>query len=157
MYCLVSFMMITFLMGGGSMLVAGIRQFVRRRWVVQRMETAVGTILRVHQERRCDLDNGSNSSRDVTILNFPVIQFRLPNGHDVQFRSEVGDTGRISQFRSGMQLPVLYDPQGEEAPLIKSWSGVYLASLMYVIAGTAFIGGATMVWVAFGHRILALQ
>jgi hypothetical protein len=120
------------------------------------METAIGTILRVHQERRRNLDNGSSTSQsDVTVLNFPSIQFRLPNGQEVQFRSEVGDTGRTSQFRSGMQLPVLYDPQGEEAPLIKSWSGVYLASVMYVFAGTMFIGGAAYLWFIFGHRMLA--
>jgi hypothetical protein len=92
--------------------------------------------------------------RGQNIAHYPVIHFLNDKGESVSFRSEMGDRGNTSKYYTGQVLPVLYDPEGEMAPIIDSWSGLWLLPVSLTVAGVVFVGGSFMMWFAFGERIM---
>jgi hypothetical protein len=86
---------------------------------------------------------------------FPVIRFTAPSGEQITFESESGDGGQASQYSAGQRLPVLYDPDGQLAPMIDSWWSVWGGALFQVLGGALFIGGGLLIFVAFGGQIFS--
>ncbi len=147
---IVGFMMFVFALCGGGLCVAAVRELVRRILSVGRFERAVGIVVGVERKYSKIMLGGPRGSR---VMNFPVITFGRPGGQVVTFRSEVGDGRKVSRYRIGQRLGVRYDPAGEFAPMLDTWSGMWLPSVMYVVAGIVFLFGAALIYVAFGERI----
>ena len=51
-------------------------------------------------------------------------------------------------------IEVLYDPDGDFLPMIRSFSGIFSSIVTGIIAGIAFILGAGMIWFIYGNKIL---
>ena len=53
----------------------------------------------------------------------------------------------------GERLAVLYDPGGGVGPAIDSWAGLWLGPLLTLAGGLGFVGGAAVIYCAFGERL----
>jgi hypothetical protein len=116
---------------------------------------ANGVVLKVHSERRfTETNTGGGWRPTVIIVNFPVIQFQTDAGETRSFRSSTGDVGRRSRYRPGQALRILYDPDGQIPPMINSWTGIWFPIVAQSIGGVGFMGGAALIWFAFGDRVL---
>ncbi|HYF62183.1 MAG TPA: DUF3592 domain-containing protein [Herpetosiphonaceae bacterium] len=150
---IVGAMMVVFLLGGLGLirLSAGLawKVFQRRRLLVR----TVGIVLRV--ERKVSMGgNPGGGRRGNNIRHFPVVSFEGPDGRRISFQSTVGDMGRTSRYRTGQPIKVRYDPAGKIAPVVDGWGAIWFEPLIFAFAGLAFVGGAAMIWLAFGDRIL---
>lgn len=89
------------------------------------------------------------------IMNFPVLVFQNHDGEEVRFISETGDTGPKSQYQLGQTLAILYDPAGRFPPMLATWSGVWLPSLMGLLSGCIFLAAPVLIFMCFGDRIMS--
>jgi hypothetical protein len=145
-------MMVVFALCGAGLVYAGLRELARKWQARGRWERTEGLVVRV-ERKTMRLSNQRPNVRP-TVLNFPVVKFRTQAGREISHKMETGDTGQRSRYVAGQKLAIVYDPEEEFPPMIDSWSGVWLTSLMLVIGGAAFIGGAVLIYVAFGDRFV---
>jgi hypothetical protein len=150
---IVGAMMVIFFLSGLGM----IRYAIGRAWLVFRRRRAMvrttGIILRV--ERKVSMAGGTGSGRrGSNIRHFPVVSFEGPDGRRISFQSSVGDSGQTSRYRTGQPIAVRYDPAGQIGPMVDGWGAIWFEPLIFAFAGLAFIGGAALIWFAFGDRIL---
>ena len=150
---IVGAMMVIFLLGGLGL----IRLAIGRAWLVFKRRRAlvgtVGIVLRV--ERKVSRTGSSiGDLRGGNIRHFPVVSFEGPDGRRISFQSSVGDSGRTSRYRTGQPIAVRYDPAGRIEPMVDFWGAIWFEPLMLAFAGAVFIGGAALIWLAFGDRIL---
>ena len=147
-------MMVIFFIVGVGLFWNGLKSLYQTSRRRPRLLSAQGTVLKV--ERKVDVTNTTRQERrrGQNIAHYPVIHFLNDKGESVSFRSEMGDRGNTSKYYTGQVLPVLYDPEGEMAPIIDSWSGLWLLPVGLTVAGVLFVGGSLMIWFAFGERIM---
>ncbi len=86
-------------------------------------------------------------------MHFPTIEFSKQTGEAVTFTSETGDAGPASRYAPGQRIAIFYDPEGGLGPMIATWSGVWSASLMGVLAGAMLLLGAFLIYWAFWEKI----
>jgi len=151
---IVGAMMVIFFLSGLGM----IRYAIGRAWLVFRQRRALvrttGIVLRVERKVGGIGSPGPGRSRGNTIRHFPVVSFEGPDGRRISFQSTVGDIGETSRYRTGQPIAVRYDPSGKIGPMVDGWGAIWFEPLIFAFAGLAFIGGAAMIWFAFGDRIL---
>ena len=146
-------MMIIFLLGGLTLIWFGLRTLLTMLRLRPHLLLAEGVVLRIHQEKSLQR-NYQHRRKPPAKRFFPEIQFHTAAGKTIAFRSETGDVGRQSGYSIGQAIPILYDPQERIAPRINSWFGVWGSSFGTLLGGVVFIGGALLIWVAFGDKIL---
>ena len=147
---MVGALMGAFLMAGLGLTLGAIRGLVRRAGSLSRLRRAEGVVVAV-QTRTMTSTVGR---RVKTIrMHFPVIEFSRPGGGRETFISEVGDAGPKAVLTEGERLAVLYDPGGGVGPAIDSWAGLWLGPLLTLASGLGFVGGAAVIYCAFGERL----
>ncbi|HEY1014389.1 MAG TPA: DUF3592 domain-containing protein [Herpetosiphonaceae bacterium] len=151
MACIVGLMLISFTLGGVFLVSQGAQRLLltlrRRRHLLR----GAGMIKRVERER--PLGSPTGRRRADRHRFFPIIIFTNQEGRAIEFRSETGDSGRTSRYRTGQHIQVAYDPAGQLPPQIDSWPGLWWPPLAMAAGGLLFLGGAAMVWLAFGERL----
>lgn len=152
----------------------GVSEILTLRRAHSRLITIEGVVTTIQSERQSPAKDAD--SRYYTIHHYPVIHFHSPTGERLSFRSEVGDVERRrksgqgfigfwlpkrsierekGRFYPGQAVPVLYDPQGEIKPRIKSWAGLWGAGSTMIAGGSAFVLGSVGIWLVFGGRVWA--
>lgn len=63
--------------------------------------------------------------------------------------------GAVSKYRGGQRIGVVYDIDDRFAPMIDSFSGIWLPAILQAVAGIVLIGAGVMIYFAFGDRISA--
>jgi hypothetical protein len=143
-------MMGAFLLAGFGLTLGAIRGLVRRARSLRRLQRGEGVVVAV----RTKTMTSTTGRRVKTVrMHFPVIEFSRPGGARETFTSEVGDAGPKAGLREGERLAVLYDPSGEVGPAIDSWVGLWLAPLLMLAGGLAFVSGAAIIYWAFWERL----
>lgn len=149
MACIVGGMLIGFTLAGLFLIKQGLGQLLltarRRRYLVR----GEGMVKRVERQSSMGAPKGRRGERAFR----PVIIFADRDGRLVEFRSALGDVGKVSRFRTGQTVPVAYDPAGELPPRIASWGALWGLPLAQAAGGLAFLAGAAMGWLAFGDRL----
>lgn len=144
-------MMVVFPLSGVIFLIVSVRELVsrisRRRYFLRTDGIIVGTKTKTLRTTR-------RGRVRPTIMHFPVIRFTTQTGEAVTFTSETGDTGPVSGYAQGQRLAIFYDPNGVLAPMLASWSGVWLPNLMGVLAGIVFLLAGLLIYWAFWERII---
>jgi hypothetical protein len=146
----VGFMMVGFFLAGVGLFAAGLRGLIRRLAARGRLRLAEGEIVRIDVRTEY---TGSDGDRTAN-YHYPEIRFRHAGGGDRTFLSEIGAGARAQRYAVGQKIAVLYDPDGEIAPMIDSWAGIWGPHLVRTIAGPLFVFAALLVYWAFGDRIL---
>lgn len=145
MAVVIGLMMAGFGCTGVLLLLHFVRELARRLARLPYLERAEGTVTAVKaQDSRFQGDTGPST------MYFPVISFR-GHGQSQTFTSEFGD-GKSTRFVIGQKIGVRYDPTGALPPMVDSWFGLWLRPLLGIVAGFVFLGGAALVYVAFGKR-----
>ena len=148
---------------GSFCLLKGLRSLVtalRRRPHLRR---AQGTVITVHTAR----ETRSNSRGFYTLVTFhPEIEFTNELGQLVRFRSENGESKRVSSglggavvepvssYRVGQTLEIFHDPAGTLPSCIATWAGLYGPGTALFAGGLGFLGGAALIWFCFGSKLL---
>ena len=148
MAVVIGLMMAGFGVGGVYLLFHFIRELARRLARLPYLERVEGTVTEV-KSKVVPLGNQRDSGR-VTVY-FPVIAFQR-HGKTQTFTSEFEDSN-AARYVIGQKIGVRYDPTGAIPPMVDSWSSLWLAPAMGVVAGLLFLGGAALVYVAFGRRV----
>jgi hypothetical protein len=151
MRILLAAMMLAFITAG--LLFAGIslRDLFRKLDSRRRFVRAEGVVLHIQRK----VMHSTNRHRfKPTILNFPVIRFSTQTGEAVTFTSQTGDSGKVSRYSAGARVPVRYDPLREFVPMIDTWSGIWLPTIMVLLAALGFLAGAALVGFMFSDQIL---
>ena len=152
---LVGTMMVVFGVAGIALVWDGLRTGFRILQALPRLVATKGVVLKVHKERNfLPTRSGTRREPGSSTANFPVIHFRTADGEQASFRGPFGTRGSRSSYRIGQAVPVLYDPDGDLAPMINSWSGIWLPPAIEILMGMVFVGGALLIWFAFGDQIL---
>src|SRR5688572_16476215 len=148
MAVVIGLMMVGFGVGGVYLLFHFIRELARRLARLPYLERVEGTVTAVKSK----VEHFSNQ-RDsgLVTMYFPVITFQR-HGKSQTFTSEFGDSD-TARFVIGQKIGVRYDPTGAIPPMVDSWSTLWLPPAMGIVAGLAFLGGAALVYVAFGRRV----
>jgi len=145
----VGLMMVAFLLAGVGLFVAGVHELIRRLAARRRLRPATGEIVRIEKRQEItDTESGRTATYD-----FPVIKFRSQWGSEQTFTSEIGAGERTARYAVGQTIDVLYDPDGEISPVIKSWAGLWAHPLILAVVGPIFIFAGLLVYWAFGDRI----
>ncbi|MBX3012206.1 MAG: DUF3592 domain-containing protein [Caldilineaceae bacterium] len=166
----VSGMLMIFLLGGLGVLGLGLRDLLIMLRVRPRLLSADGVVQAVQRERT----PSTTGRKLVHTAYYPEIQFYTRAGQAITFLSEVGyaesrrrySTGPTITFGRkhasyphkyyvGQRLPVLYDPQRELAPRLHTWSAIWGLASFQIAGGVALLGGALLLWLAFGARLVA--
>jgi len=148
---------------GSFCLLKGLRSLVtalRRRPHLRR---APGTVITVHTTRETRSDSGGF----YTCVTFhPEIEFTNELGQVVRFRSENGESKRVSaeiggvvvepvsRYRVGQTLEIFHDPAGTLPPCIATWAGLYGPGTALLCGGLGFLFGAALIWFCFGQKLL---
>ena len=144
MAVVIGLMMVGSGLAGVCLLFVFVRELASKLARVPYLERAEGTVTAVHTKV-------AHFRRRPMIMHFPVITFAV-QGETQTFTSEVGD-GNNTRYFVGQKIGVRYYPIGDIPPTIDSWSGLWLAPVMGIVAGVVLLGGAALVYVAFGERI----
>lgn len=120
------------------------RKIVRLPYL-KRVEGAVTAVMAKESQIQSD-------SSGPTIAHFPVIRFEA-QGRSQTFTSAFG-SGNRTRYVVGQKIGVRYDPTGQIPPAIDSWAGMWLSPVIGIAGGVVFLGGAVLVYVAFGRRAL---
>lgn len=76
---------------------------------------------------------------------YPQIRFTPSLGGSVTFTSSTG--GRKSAYDIGEKVEVLYNAKAPEKATLKSFSSLYVSTLIFAILGTAFLAiGVVLGW-----------
>lgn len=146
MAVVVGLMMAGFGVVGVCLLCHFIRELARRLARRPYLERVEGTVTGVKtKEIHFEGDSGQST------VHFPVITFQR-QGKTQTFTAEVG-VGNTARFVIGQKIGVRYDPTGAIPPMVDSWSSLWLAPAIGIVAGFVFLGGAALVYVAFGRRV----
>jgi hypothetical protein len=141
-------MMAVFSLGGICLLFIFTRDLMRKVARLPYLQRAEGTVSAIKaQESSIQSDSSAN-----TVVYFPVITFEMHGGTQT-FTSAFGDGAR-NRYSIGQKIAVRYDSCGVISPAIDSWTGMWLPPLIGIVSGFTFLGGAAMVYIAFGKRIL---
>jgi hypothetical protein len=140
-------MMAIFGIIGACLLFHFTRDLARRLARSPYLERTAGTVTAIKaMESHFQGDSHGN-----TVTYFPVITFQQQEVTQT-FTSVFGDS-RKNRYVIGQTIAVRYDPTGAIPPAIDSWSGMWLPPAIGIISGLVFLGGAAMVYVAFGNRV----
>jgi hypothetical protein len=134
---------------GACLFVFFVRELARKIAALPYMERAEGTVTAIESKIATF---HHDDSLVPTTMHFPVITFEV-GGAPQTFKSEVGD-GNKTRYFVGQRIGVRYDPSGTVPPTIDSWSGMWLTPIIGIAAGAIFMGGAALVYFAFGRRLL---
>ena len=148
----VGLMMFAFLLGGGGLVFAAVREFVLKFYRMSYFRRVTGSIVKVERERQFSQPGGFRQ-RKAQYRFFPVIKFKHLAGREVTFKSEIGDGGETSKYRVGQRISVVYDIDDRLPPMINSFSGVWLPVIVQAFGGMVFIGASAMIYFAFGAKI----
>jgi len=149
----VGFMMFAFLLGGGGLVVAGVRELILKLYRLTYFRRATGSIVKVVREKPLHGSGTVGRRGRAHYRFFPVIKFKHLSGEEVTFRSEIGDGGETSRYRVGQRIGVAYDIDDRFAPMINSFSGIWLPAILMILMGVVFIGGGLTIYFAFGAKI----
>jgi len=133
----VGLMMLAFLLGGGGLILAAVREFVLKLYRLSYFRRAMGSVVRVERERQLPQPGGFRHRR-AQYRFFPVIKFKHLSGAEVVFRSEIGDGGTSSKYRVGQRIAVVYDVDDRLPPMINSFSGVWLPVILQAFGDRIF-------------------
>jgi len=149
---IVGFMMFAFLMVGVGLIIAAVKEFIVKFYRMTYFRRAMGSIVRVEREKPIPQAGGFRR-RKAHYRFFPVIKFRHLSGEEITFKSEIGDGGETSKYRVGQRIAVVYDVDNKLNPMMNSFSGVWLPMILQTVCGIIFIGGAWLIYFAFGEKI----
>lgn len=149
---LVGFMMVAFLLIGAGLVLAAVRDLILKLTRMIYFRRATGIVVKVERERQFAQPDDFRH-RAAQYRFFPVIKFNHLSGREATFRSAIGDGGETSKYRVGQRIAVVYDVDDKLPPTINSWAGVWLPVLILAFAGLVFIGGAALIYFAFGAKI----
>jgi hypothetical protein len=139
---------------GLALLCVAMRDIARLLGVRGRLVRLPGTVLTVQKETKLRVnstDNRPHRSNYVEYF-FPVISFVRPDGQRVEFRSEWGQSRRISyryqgskvaftpKWHDGQAVEVFFDPQGEMKPCLASAWSLWFQPLGFLAAGLVTLG-----------------
>jgi hypothetical protein len=145
-------MLIVFPLCGAVMILAGVQGL----WTTWRrrpfLRSAVGTIVAI-ETRHVPSRTDTYWTGPYTAYQ-PIVRFRTESGEVKEFRSAAGKLGRSPMYRIGTTLPVLYDPDEVLPPTLDSWFALWGGHLACIVLGPIFLGGAALVYVAFGPRLI---
>jgi hypothetical protein len=109
-----------------------------RRW--RYLIEADGVVVRhIRDEPTTNLDGGT-----VVLSYRPVVRFQNRQGQTTEFSSAFGSNDLRQKHPVGSRMPVLFDPDGVLPPRIRSWSSLWGTSLLLVVGGLIFLGGAAL-------------
>jgi hypothetical protein len=144
-------MLIVFPLSGVVVILSGLRglwtTWMRRPF----LQSAVGTVIGIEKRHAIGSSDGSVSQPDTAYS--PILRFTTESGDVREFRSPTGQLGDSSPYTVGMTIPVVYDPDDILPPAINSWFALWGGHVICLLAGPIFLGGAAIVYFAFGHRI----
>ena len=144
-------MLIAFPLCGVLLILHAIRG-LRRTWMRgPYLQSAVSTVVAVERQRAISSPDDSPSQPSTAY--YPILRFTTESGEVKEFRSSFGKLGDSSPYAIGTTIPVLYDLDGILPPVIDSWFAVWGVDLICLLAGPIFLGGAAIVYFAFGQRI----
>jgi hypothetical protein len=149
MAIVVGMMMGAFGAVGACLSVYFIRELARKIARLPYLVTAEGRVAAI-ESKLSSMHHDDSLVR--TTMHFPVIAF-VADGETQTFTSEVGD-GNKTRYFIGQRIVVRYDPSGAIPPTIDSWSGMWLTPIIGIASGVVFMGGAGLVYFAFGKRLL---
>lgn len=149
----VGFMMFAFLLVGSGLVIAAVREFIRKFYRMTYFRRATGSVVKIEKKRQIPQADSSFRHRKTQYSFFPVIKFKHLSGEEIIFQSEIGDAGTNSKYRVGQRLAIVYDIDNKLPPMINSFTGVWLPVILQTVGGMVFIGGAALVYFAFGARI----
>ena len=150
---LVGFMMFAFFLCGSGLIVAAVRDFLRKLFRLTYFRRATGSIVKVERMKAMINRDGPRGRRKPHYRFFPVIKFRHLSGADVTFRSEIGDSGETSSYRVGQRIAVVYDIDDRFTPMISSFAGIWLPVILQAAGGAVFVGASLTIYLAFGAKI----
>jgi hypothetical protein len=145
-------MVVVFPLCWAVMILAGIKGL----WTTWRrrsfFRSAVGSIVAV-EKRHLPSTTESYWTGSYTAYQ-PIVRFTTESGEVKEFRSAAGKLGRSPMYRIGTTLLVLYDPDEVLPPTLDPWFALWGGHLVCILVGPIFLGGAALVHVAFGRRLL---
>jgi hypothetical protein len=142
-------MMVVFALAGVGLFLSGLFGLLRRMRARHRLRQVEGEIVRIEVRQQ---HGGSDGPRTM-YFHYPEIRFRSEERGDETFLSEMGVGASTSTYAEGQKIGVLYDPDGKIPPMIDSWSSLWGPSLVQMVSGPVFVGGALLIYYAFGDRI----
>lgn len=142
-------MMVVFALTGLGLFAAGVFGLLRRLKARHRLRAVAGEIIRVEIRQDTDRESGGRAK----VYHFPEIRFRSEERGETTFLSEVGAGASQAKYVVGQKIEVLYDPDDKLRPMIRSWAGMWWPPLLKTIVGPVFVGGALLIYYAFGDRI----
>ena len=144
-------MLLVFPLSGAYLLQLGLRGLLATWSRRPFLRSAVGTVIRV--EVRNALNSYDQSYSQPSHSYFPVLRFTTEAGETRVFLSATGKLGNTSPYSFGMTLPVLYDLEDIIPPTLDNWADIWLGHLLTFLGGPIFLGGAALVYYAFGSRL----
>lgn len=130
---------------GLGLLYVAFQDLVVRLKYMPQMEKCEGRIIDVKQETRHSTDTNRRRRRDVTYMNFPVIELTRANGEKITFTTETGDLGMVSKYTVGGPVQVLYGPNGKLKPMLNTRGDKWSMTLAFAAGGIALLSGAATV------------
>jgi hypothetical protein len=147
----VGLMMAAFFLAGSGLFAAGAIKLIRRLAALRRLRRAEGKIVRVESRQEYPDADGGRAAE----YHYPEIRFRPERGSETTFLSEIGAGASRARYAVGQKIGVLYDPEGTVAPMLDSWTGIWLTPLIQVVAGPTFVFVALFIYWAFADKIFA--
>jgi hypothetical protein len=144
-------MLIAFPLCGLLMILVGVRGLWKTWSRRPFLRSAVGKVVKIEQCRAIGSGDESVSNPDTAY--YPILQFTTESGKVREFRSPAGQLGNSPPYTLGMTIPVLYDPDDILPPAINSWFALWGGHVVCLLAGPILLGGAAIIYFAFGHRI----
>ena len=143
-------MMVIFCLAGIGLFVSGVLGLARRFSARGRFRAAEGEIIRIVKRQKSVDDNLGRTAE----YHYPEIKFFREFGGETTFLSEIGAGSRAERYAVGQKIGVLYDPEEKIPPMIDSWTGIWGPSILKTIAGPLFFFGGSLIYWAFGDKML---
>jgi len=115
---------------GAATLIGAAWTFLRIRAFLERATTTVGVVVALQEET----EDEREGERMTTVTYFyPVVRFQTAAGAQVEFRSNLGSNR--PGYRTGQQVPVVYEAARPEAARIRSFFQLWTLPLALGLIG----------------------
>jgi hypothetical protein len=122
---------------GLGLLIASFFVFLSTRSFINSSARATGTVIA----------HASSRSSDGDLTYAPVVSFRTPDGHSVEFKSQTSSSSRSPAV--GQTVEVLYNPRNPQEAEINSFSSLWLLPIILSGLGAGFFIIGTTVFFVF--------
>jgi len=117
---------------GAGILYLGIKGILNTRTFLRNAVETKGEVIEIEE------NISTNSDNETSIFYYPIVRFRDTKNKAVTFKSKIG-RGSPNSFKRGQALTILYDRQQPNSAKIKSFTEIWMGTLILMGLGTAII------------------